>query len=172
MIRVRIEALAMGNVPGASLMILRPLSAELENDRVLPICIGTVEAAAIGKALSGERSARPMTHSLLVNSIAQLDGKVTRVTIDKVRGTVFYATVYIQRNGQTIKVDARPSDAVALAIKTKAPIFVSDEVMAAASWASWVNTSEGHNEVELEEFHTFVEGVVPEDFTYEGTIDY
>lgn len=164
MIRVRIETLVMGGLPNASVMVLRPVAGEPDHDRVLPICIGSVEAAAIGKAISHEKSSRPMTHSLIGTIVAQLGGKLARVVINKVRGTVFYATLHIQRVRETIKVDARPSDAVALAIRLDAPIFVDENVMAAASFPSWVNVKKDQQKAEIEEFHNFVEALSPEDF--------
>lgn len=164
MIRVRLETLVMGSMPGASVMVLRPVVGEAEQGRVLPICIGSVEAAAIGKAISHEKSARPMTHSLVGTIMAQLGGKLDRIVIDKVRGTVFYATLYILRGRETIKVDARPSDAVALAIRLDAPIFVGENVMASASFPSWVNIKKDQQKAEIEEFHNFVEALSPEDF--------
>ena len=106
MIRASIETLVMGSVPGASVVVLRPLPSEDEHDRILPICIGSVEAAAIGKALSEERSSRPMTHALIGTVVAQLGGKVEKVVIDKVRGTIFYATLCIRRGTETVKIDA------------------------------------------------------------------
>lgn len=164
MIRVHIETLVMGTMPGASVIILRPFPNEVEFDRVLPICIGSVEAAAIGKAVSHEKSARPMTHSLIATVIAQLGGKLSRVVIDKVRGTVFYATLCIQRGQDTIKIDARPSDAIALAARLGVPVYVDEGVMAAASFPSWVNASKDQQQVEIDEFHEFVEALSPEDF--------
>ena len=164
MIRVRIETLVMGGLPNASVMVLRPVAGEPDHDRVLPICIGSVEAAAIGKAISHEKSSRPMTHSLIGTIVAQLGGKLARVVINKVRGTVFYATLHIQRVREIIKVDARPSDAVALAVRLDAPIFVDENVMAAASFPSWVNVKKDQQKAEIEEFHNFVEALSPEDF--------
>ena len=164
MIRVRLETLVMGNMPGASVMVLRPVAGEAQHDCVLPICIGSVEAAAIGKALSHEPSARPMTHSLIGTILAQFDGKLTRIVIDKVRGTVFYATLHIKRGMETVKIDARPSDAVALAIRLDAPIFVDEADMASASFPSWVNVRQDQQKAEIEEFHNFVEELSPEDF--------
>lgn len=165
MIRVQLETLVMGSLPGASVIILRPIAGEDEHDRMLPICIGSVEAAAIGKALSKERSSRPMTHALVGNIVTQLGGTVTRIVIDKVRGTVFYATICIQRGSETIKIDARPSDAVAIAVRLKAPIYVDEKVMASASFPLWVNIPKEQQEAEMAEFHDFVETLSPSDFT-------
>lgn len=164
MIRASIETLVMGSVPGASVVVLRPLPSEDEHDRILPICIGSVEAAAIGKALSEERSSRPMTHALIGTVVAQLGGKVEKVVIDKVRGTIFYATLCIRRGTETVKIDARPSDAIAIAVRLKVPIYINESVMASASFPTWVNIAQEQQKAEMEEFHNFVENLSPEDF--------
>ena len=164
MIRVGLETLVMGSVPGASVVVLRPIASEGEHDQVLPICIGSVEAAAIAKALSTEPTSRPMTHALIGTVIAQLGGKLSKVVIDKVRGTVFYATLCIQRGTETIRIDARPSDAIALAVRLKTPIYVEEDVLASASFPSWVNVPQERQKAEIEEFHDFVESLSPSDF--------
>lgn len=168
-IRVTLETLVMGNIPGASVLILRPVARDGRQDRVLPICIGPVEAAAIGKALSGEASARPMTHSLLGTVMGTLGGTLQRVVISRVKGTVFYATLHIKQGDGSFKVDARPSDAVALAVRLKAPMYVTDAVMDSASFPSWVNTKRDQEKAEIEEFHDFVENLTPEDFVIGDT---
>ena len=119
----------MGNIPGASVLILRPIASEAEHNMVLPICIGPVEAAAIAKALSREKSTRPMTHSLLGTVMGTLGGKLQRIVISKVQGTVFYASLHIKQADTVYKIDARPSDAVALAVRLKVPMYVSENVM-------------------------------------------
>ena len=164
MIRASIATLVRGSVPGASVVVLRPLPSEDEHDRILPICIGSVEAAAIGKALSEERSSRPMTHALIGTVVAQLGGKVEKVVIDKVRGTIFYATLCIRRGTETVKIDARPSDAIAIAVRLKVPIYINESVMASASFPTWVNIAQEQQKAEMEEFHSFVENLSPEDF--------
>lgn len=164
MIRVTLETLVMGNIPGASMLILRPIAREGERDRVLPICIGPVEAAAIGKALSGEAGTRPMTHSLLATVMGTLGGKLQRIVISRVRGTIFYANLHVLQGGVTYKVDARPSDAIALAVRLKAPMYVSESVMETASFPAWVNVKKERDEEEMREFHDFVENLSPSDF--------
>lgn len=165
MVRVNLETLVMGNVPGASVIVLRPAATEDDFvNCVLPICIGSFEAAAIGKGLSGEKSSRPMTHALINNVVTQLGGRISRVVVDKVRGTVFYATICIQRGTETIKIDARPSDAIAIAVRTKVPIYVEEDVLASASFPSWVNVPREQQQAQMEEFHEFVENLSPEDF--------
>lgn len=163
-IRVNLETVSMGSIPGTSLILLRPAPGEPYRDTVLPICIGAVEAACIGRALSPEQASRPMTHALLNATIAQLGGKVSGVSVDKVAGTVFYASVHIRRTCDEVSIDARPSDAIALAVRAHAPIYVDESVMARASFPAWVNVPKETQKAMQEEFHSFVENLAPEDF--------
>lgn len=164
MIRVNLETISMGSIPGTSLILLRPAQGEQGRDSILPICIGPVEAACIGRALNPDAASRPMTHALLNATIAQLGGRVSHVSIDKVTGTVFFASVHIKRTCDEVAVDARPSDAIALAVRAQAPIYVDDAVMASASFPAWVNVPKETQKAMQEEFHTFVEDLNPEDF--------
>ncbi len=164
MIRVNLETISMGSIPGTSLILLRPAQGEQGRDSILPICIGPVEAACIGRALNPDAASRPMTHALLNATITQLGGRVSHVSIDKVTGTVFFASVHIKRTCDEVAVDARPSDAIALAVRAQAPIYVDDAVMASASFPAWVNVPKETQKAMQEEFHTFVEDLNPEDF--------
>jgi len=98
-------------------------------DRYLPIWIGMHEAAAIGMALKGERFERPLTHDLLVTVIDGLEARVTRVVIHDLRDGTFFAKVFLERGQQVIGVDARPSDSIAIAVRTGAPVFVAESVI-------------------------------------------
>lgn len=164
MIQVVLETVVIGNIPGASIIILRPKDSRGEEDRILPICIGPVEGAAIARALSGDVGSRPMTHSLLLTSIAALGGKLERVDISRVRGFVFYATLHIRQGDAVQKVDARPSDAIALAVRAHAPVYVSKDVMERAGFPAWVNVKNAQDRELISEFREFVEGIQPEDF--------
>ncbi|MCS7192404.1 MAG: bifunctional nuclease family protein [Armatimonadetes bacterium] len=109
---------------GAKVVFLTPE----KNDKVLKVWIGDAEATSIASALSGIPSPRPMTHDLLFNAIKALGGKVERVIITDLRDNTFYAVI-ILRNGKDIKeLDARPSDSIALALRAKAPIYLSPKV--------------------------------------------
>lgn len=169
MVRVYLETVVMGNLAGSCLIMLRPAPQEGEHDRLLPICIGPVEAAAIAKAVSGEKSSRPMTHSLLCTVMSTLGGRLKRIVITRVKGTIFYASLHIQQGDTTIKVDARPSDAVALAVRLHVPMYVSEQVLEQASFPSWVNVKSEQERVEMEEFHSFVENLEPSDFALPET---
>lgn len=98
-------------------------------DRYLPVWIGPSEAASIGMAIKGERFERPLTHDLMVTIIDGLDGRVQKVTITELRGNTFIARIYIERGQQVIGIDARPSDSIAVAIRSGSPIFVSEGVV-------------------------------------------
>ncbi|MCW5942201.1 MAG: bifunctional nuclease family protein [Fimbriimonadaceae bacterium] len=98
--------------------------------RRLPILIGPYEATAISLPLSGERPDRPMTHDLLKTIIDRLGYEFDRVVIDDLWNGIFYAKIHLKKGDEDLEIDARPSDAVAMAIRFDAPIFVSDEILA------------------------------------------
>ncbi len=98
-------------------------------DRFLPIWIGPNEAEAIAMALKKERFERPLTHDLLVTIVDGLEGHVSRVVIHDLREGTFFAKIFLSRQQQVIAVDARPSDSIAVALRTGAPIFVAREVV-------------------------------------------
>jgi bifunctional DNase/RNase len=98
-------------------------------DKYLPVWIGPSEAASISMALKKERFERPLTHDLLVTIIDGLDGRVTKVVVTSLVENTFYAKIYITRGQQVIGIDARPSDSIAIAIRSGSPIFVAEEVL-------------------------------------------
>lgn len=102
-----------------------------DGGEVLPIWIGPAEGLAIELQLKGGKFERPLTHDLLRSSIEGLGGRVTKVAITELRNSTFFASVYLERNGDVVVIDARPSDSVALALKCDAPIFVAQDVFAA-----------------------------------------
>ena len=176
MIPMTIESLALGLIPQPSVLSLRPskalaLPGEEDDDiydRVLPIWIGPTEAAAIAAAIDRTRAERPLTHPTMAQIIRSMGGSVSRAVIDRVKGTTFYATVYLRcPNGMYTRVDARPSDAIALVIRADAPLFVSREVLEAAALPRSFKPG-ADRKIEMEEFHKFIEDVKPEDFVTEG----
>ena len=98
-------------------------------NRLLPIWIGPAEANSIAMHLSGKSAPRPMTHDLLDSIVVDLGAKVLRVVVSEIKDGTFYAKVIMQRNGDTIERDSRPSDAIALAVRTSAPIFAEEAVV-------------------------------------------
>lgn len=106
---------------------------ELGGARTFPIMIGIFEATVIDRILKERRTERPLTHDLLINVIAALDGKLTAVRIEDLRDDVYYSRLVIARGGKDVAVDARPSDAIAIALHESVPILVSPKVLAQAS---------------------------------------
>lgn len=100
-----------------------------DGTRKLPIVIGAFEASAITLPLEGHQADRPMTHDLMVTAIEALGGDITKIVIDDLWGSTYYAKVYVQHNGKEMSIDSRPSDAIALAVRVDAPIFVAEGIL-------------------------------------------
>jgi hypothetical protein len=140
-----------------------------ESNRFLPIWIGHPEAAAILMKLHNAPAPRPLTHDLLVNILAELDIEVVRVTVTELRENTFHATITVQQNGSEIDIDSRSSDAIAVAIRAEAPIFVADEVIEESAIEH--DGAEVNEEEIIDEFKSFLEGVSAEDFLEAETPD-
>lgn len=123
-----IKGLMMDPVTNLPILVLRDQSG----DQTLPIWIGMFEAHAVALQLENSTAARPMTHDLLRHTIEALGGRVLEVHITDVRDGTFYALVYLDVRGEVIAVDARPSDALALALRARAPVLVDEAVLANA----------------------------------------
>ena len=106
---------------------------ELEGDRSLPIVIGIAEIFAIDRRLKGILPPRPMTHELLDSIIKSLGAKIIKIVITDLRHHTFFAKIYLSLNGKIIEIDSRPSDAIALGVASKTPIYVEDQVFQKAS---------------------------------------
>jgi bifunctional DNase/RNase len=133
-----------------------------DGNRFLPIWIGHPEAAAILMKLQGASTPRPMTHDLLCDLLEQLDARCERVSVTELRDNTFYATITISVGGQEVEIDSRPSDALALAVRTDAPIFAAEEVIEESS-IEFEHEVEDQEEV-VEKFKDFLDNVSPEDF--------
>ncbi len=104
-----------------------------DGKRRLPILIGPFEAQAISLPLDGMRPDRPMTHDLIKNIVDRLEGDVDRIVIDDLWNTIYYAKVYVRKGEEEMEIDARPSDAIALAVRFEAAIFVAEGILDSAS---------------------------------------
>jgi len=124
MIEAKVNGIAVDMTTNSFVVIL----STSDSDRLLPIWIGHNEALAIAMGLSDVTSRRPLTHDLLKSVITTLGGKVQKVEVTELKEQTFYAKIYIAVNGSTWVVDARPSDSIALALKTKSPLFVAEEL--------------------------------------------
>jgi len=102
---------------------------EVEGERAFPILIGISEAIAIDRKIKGYEPARPLTHDLLASLLTSLGGTLDRIEVCGLHENTFFAKLVVSRNGDVVEVDARPSDAIALAVRLEAPIFVSEEVI-------------------------------------------
>jgi bifunctional DNase/RNase len=120
-----IKGLMLDPVSNSPIVVLK----DDEEKFFLPIWVGIFEANAIALQLENVATPRPMTHDLLKNMIAELDGHVARVVINDLRDSTFFAQIRLLVGGKTLEVDARPSDAIALALRTEAPIYVAQSVL-------------------------------------------
>jgi bifunctional DNase/RNase len=102
---------------------------EVDGERKFPIVIGNPEALAIDRRLKGIIHPRPLTHDLLANVIEQLGGDIDHIEINNLQDRTFFARIHIRQNGQVLKIDSRPSDAIALGAATSVPIYVADHVL-------------------------------------------
>jgi hypothetical protein len=124
-IEMTIKGLMVDPVTNMPIIILR----DDAGDRVLPIWVGIFEANAIALQIENVATPRPMTHDLLRNVIQDLDGAVQKVVVSELKENTFFAVIHLSVRGEPVLIDARPSDAIALALRTKAPIYVEEDVI-------------------------------------------
>lgn len=125
MVKVEIFGLALDEKNKSPILVLKD-EADI---RVLPIWIGAMEAMSISMALNEVPFHRPMTHDLLLNVIRDMDGIVVRVEIVRIENGTFYAEIVVSMEDDTKRIDSRPSDAIALAVRAKCPIYVDEDVL-------------------------------------------
>lgn len=136
------------------------LLRERDGTRYLPIWIGAIEATAIAYALEGVDHQRPLTHDLFRDSIVALGNAVDRVVVTELRDNIFFADLVFKHDEDEVHVSARPSDAIALAARTEAPLFADAQVLEDAG----IEIEEESEEDEIERFREFLEDVSPTDF--------
>ena len=125
--KVTVKGVDLNPTGGSSLVVL----VDVNDETALPILIGFSEARAIGLKINDIKTIRPMTHDLMNNILGRLKAKLIRILINKVKGDIIYAILYLKLDGSEIQIDSRPSDAIALALRAGAPIFVAKEVVKA-----------------------------------------
>ena len=164
--RMEIKSIVMGPGTSGSLVVLKPKETQPgEHAATLPIRIGAVEASAISMGVEKKAGTRPLTHDLLADVIESLDAQVESVRITSVSGTTFYAQVELgDAMGQRHYLDARPSDAIALAVRCGARIWADEKVLQTASMPDFASVEANEKQAEMDEFHSFVENLSPEDF--------
>jgi uncharacterized protein len=154
-IEVKINGLAVDAGAKSHVVILK----EKEGERVLPIWIGPAEAQAIARELAGQRFPRPLTHDLLATIVEGLKAKVTRVVISDLRESTFYAHLVIEKDGEVVAIDARPSDSIAVALRCGAEVYVNEKLLNEPG-----EQEEPTEEEKAQELRRFLENLDPEDF--------
>ena len=129
LVRCFVESVRINLANNSRVVILKDSKIE----RYLLIWIGETESYAIASELQGAHYERPLTHDLLYTIVGRLGAEVTEIVINNLEGDVFYALITLQQGGTTLQIDARPSDAIALAVRASAPIYVEEDVMAQAA---------------------------------------
>jgi bifunctional DNase/RNase len=155
MVEVKVNGLALDMTTNSPVVIL----SDLGSDRLLPIWIGHYEAWAIAMELSGLTSKRPLTHDLIKSAIELMGGKVEKVEVTQLVNQTFYAKIHIQKNGSLLELDARPSDSIALALKSQAPVFVDEELFQVKR-----EEMEGKGISDMESLKERLKRINPEDF--------
>jgi uncharacterized protein len=154
LIEMTIKGLIVDPITNLPIVLLK----DKAGDRVLPIWVGIYEANAIAQQIENIATPRPMTHDLLRNLIADLNARVERVVVSDLKDNTFYAIIHLSVLGERVAVDARPSDAIALALRTSSPIMVEEWVIDSAKSADFAP-----ERVDNERLQKWLEGLDPEE---------
>ena len=157
MIEMKVMGIALDTRTGSPIVVLH----DIDNRRALPIWIGSAEASSIIRKIENLEVARPMTHDLIISMVKKTGYSIQKVEINDVEKETYYATIFLEDNsGNIIEIDSRPSDAIAIAIRVEAPIYVTANVLASGS----VSTNSEKDEQEAQEFKDFIQSIKPSDF--------
>jgi uncharacterized protein len=156
MIEMKVAGIAIDAYSRSPIVLLR----DGTDRRALPIWIGEAEAKAIVAALDPRPAVRPMTHDLCLSMLDAWAVKVDKVMIHSLKNSTFLATIYVHQGEVKKEIDARPSDAIAIALRSKCPIWVMEEVIVEAS----VPVDQDADEAERQAFREFIDGLTPDDF--------
>lgn len=164
---LKILTLIMTGPNQPSVLVLTPVEdSPAGKSRIVPIWIGQNEATLLGIALEEAKMPRPTTHDLFLDAITGLDARVDHVLLNDMKGPTFFSQLVLRQGPRMLALDARPSDALALALKEGAPLFIDDDVLERASYPFIVRESQDPDTV-IEDFKTFLEDLSPEDFNAE-----
>ncbi len=156
MIEMKVMGIAIDTASGSPIIVLN----DKENRKALPIWIGSAEASAIIRKIENIKVLRPMTHDLIIDVVEKTGYEVSRVEINDVEKDTYFSTIFLSNGENEVTIDARPSDAIAVAIRVEAPIFVSAKVLADGS----VSCDSEKDEEESQEFKNFIQSIKPSDF--------
>jgi uncharacterized protein len=153
-VEMKIRGLMMDPVTNMPIVVLK----DANGSSVLPIWVGVYEANAIALEIEKVQTPRPMTHDLLKNVLFGLNVRVQKVVVNELREDTFYAVIWVERDGERMSIDSRPSDALALALRVDCPIFVEDNVLKSSKISNTI-TEKSTNE----ELRKYLEGLSDED---------
>jgi len=159
MVEMKVEGLTLDPLTNMPIIILK----DLLSDKALPIWVGYFEANAIALEIEKINTPRPMTHDLLRSMVSSLHAKVKHVLINDLKDNTFFAVISVVQNGSDMTIDSRPSDAIALALRTKSPIFVEEKVIEAAKKLDLPDPDKIQNE-EKQQWKDWITGIKPQDF--------
>lgn len=164
-IPLRVLTLIFTGPVNPAILVLEPIE-ELKDgcSRVLPIWVGAAEAMQLGAAIEHAKAPRPMTHDLFLDALTNLDACVDHVLIDDAQGETYFAKLVLRQGGRLISLDARPTDALSLALREDAPFMTTEEVLAKASFP-YIFNDPRDKDAEMEEFRSFVSTLTPQDFS-------
>jgi bifunctional DNase/RNase len=154
-VEMKIRTLMMDPVTQMPIVILR----DVNGDTILPIWVGPFEANAIALEIEKVSTARPMTHDLIKTLLSGLEARVQKVVVSELKDETFYALIWLEKDGEIISVDSRPSDALALALRTDCPIYVEDAVLKNSKL-----TTQSGDRINNDEMKRWLEGLNDEDF--------
>ena len=141
-VEMKIRGLMVDPVTNMPIVVLK----DVNGTAILPIWVGVYEANAIALEIEKVSMARPMTHDLIRNLLHGLDTSVKKIVVDDLKDDTFYATIWMERNGEPIKIDSRPSDALAIALRLDCPIFVAESVLQTSKAANATVAEVSNNE--------------------------
>ncbi len=163
MIPLKVLTLIVTNPNHPAALVLQPIEETPGNkSRVVPIWVGPAEAMQLAIAVEQVKTPRPMTHDLMLDAVTNLDARIDHAVICDVKGTTFFSKLFLRQGERLIDLDARPSDAIALAVRQDAPLYIEESALEKGSFPYIVR--ENATDAELKEFHNFIENIAPEDF--------
>lgn len=157
---MKVSGLAIDPFTNVPIVILR----DMDEKSTVPIWIGLLEASAIATVLEDIKFSRPMTHDLFVNVMENLNVKINQILVNDLKDNTYYAKIYLTRDGQKYQIDSRPSDAIAIALRTKAKIFMEESVIEKSRKIDLSKTDDIHSEEAKKKWAEILESLDPEDF--------
>lgn len=159
-VEMKVSGLTIDPLTNTPIVILK----DLDGKRAVPIWIGLFEASAIATELEKISFSRPMTHDLLREMVKILDGKVIKIEIIDLKNNTFFALIHLMKDGNIVTIDSRPSDAIALALRVNAPIYIAEQVIEKSRSIDFVKKGEELDKLKKEELKDFLENLSDEDF--------